>query len=79
MDGRVGREAAGGLLELPLAADPVAASRLVPGDRDVDEPLEEVALGRLGRPPFVLEDLVRVVVPAAPDELEPAFELRGEP
>ena len=79
MDGRVGREAAGSLLELPLAADPVAAPRLVPGDSDVDEPLEEVALGRLGRPPFVLEDLVRVVVPAAPDELEPAFELRGEP
>jgi hypothetical protein len=79
VDGRVGREATGSLLELPLAADPVAASRLVPGDGDVDEPLEEVALGRLGPPPFVLEDLVRVVVPAAPDELEPAFELRGEP
>jgi hypothetical protein len=37
----------------------------------VDEALEEVALGRRRRSPFVLEHLVRVVVPAAPDELEP--------
>jgi hypothetical protein len=37
----------------------------------VDEALEEVALGRRGRPPLVLEHLVRVVVPAVPDELEP--------
>jgi hypothetical protein len=40
----------------------------------VDEPLEEVALGLLGRSPFVFEHLVRVVVPAAPDELEPPRE-----
>jgi hypothetical protein len=71
MGGRVGGEATGGLLELALAADAVPAASLVPGDGDVDEPLEEVALGRLGRTPFVLEDLVRVVVPAVPDELEP--------
>jgi hypothetical protein len=56
--GSVRREAAGGLLELPLAADTVAAARLVPRDREVDEPLEEVALlGRRGAP-RVLELLV---------------------
>ena len=58
------------LLELPLAADPVAAAGLVPGDRDVDEALEEVLLGRLGRAPDVLERLVRLEVLAARDLLE---------
>jgi hypothetical protein len=54
----VGPEAAGGLLQLPFAADAVAAPGLVPGDREVDEPLEEVALlGRRGAP-RVLELLV---------------------
>jgi hypothetical protein len=43
---------------LPFAADAVAAPGLVPGDREVDEPLEEVALlGRRGAP-RVLELLV---------------------
>ena len=47
--GRVGPEPARRLLQLPLAADAVAAPGLVPGDRDVHEPLEEVALGRRRR------------------------------
>ena len=72
--GRVGPQAPRGLLELALAADAVAASGLVPGDGDVDEPLEEVALRRVGRSPGVLESLVGGEVLAAPDELEPALE-----
>jgi hypothetical protein len=35
------------LLELALAADAVAAPRLVPGDGDVYQALKEVLLGRL--------------------------------
>ena len=64
------------LLELTLAANLVAASGLVPGDDDVDEPLEEVLLGRLGGPPGVLERLVRGEVLAGAGELEPAGEVR---
>jgi hypothetical protein len=41
---RVRAEPAGRLLELALAADAVSAPGLVPGDGDVDESLEEVAL-----------------------------------
>ena len=66
---RVRPEPAGCLLQLPLAADPVSAAGLVPGDRDVDEPLEEIALGRLRRPPGGLELLVRLEVLAGPDQL----------
>src|SRR5919197_6412617 len=47
------------LLELPLAADAVAAPGLVPRDRNVDEPLIEVALLRRRRAPRQLELLVR--------------------
>ena len=56
--GGVGREAPARLLELAFAADPVAAPGLVPGDGDVHEPLEEIALGRLCRPPRVFQLLV---------------------
>jgi hypothetical protein len=75
MLGRVGPESPRGLFELPLAADAVPPARLVPGDSDVDEPLEEVAL--LGRrsAPGVLERLVRSEELAAPNQLEPAREL----
>ena len=51
-------QAPGRLLELPFAADAVAAAGLIPGDGHVDEPLVEVALLLLGRPPRVLELLV---------------------
>ena len=73
MPRRVGPEPARRLLELPLAADPPAATRLVPGDGDVDEPLEEVALGRIGGAPGELELLVRREPLAAAQELEPGF------
>jgi hypothetical protein len=72
----VGPEAAGGLLQLPLAPDAVAAPGLVPRDRDVDEPLEKVALLWRRRPPDVLERLVRLEVLAPADQVEPALELR---
>lgn len=65
-----------GLLELALAADGVPAARLVPGDGDVDEPLEEVPLGGLGGTPDVLEHLVRGEVLAGANQLEAALELR---
>jgi hypothetical protein len=65
-----------GLLELALAAHAVSSPRLVPGDRDVDEALEEVLLGRLGRPPRELELLVRGKELAGPNQLEPGVKRR---
>ena len=56
--GAVGREAPARLLELAFAADPVTAPGLVPGDCHVNEPLEEVAFGRLGGTPRVFQLLV---------------------
>jgi len=56
---RVPLEAPSCLVQLSLAADAVATAGLVPRDRDVHEPLEEVALVQLGRAPGVLEQLVR--------------------
>ena len=83
MRGRVGAEPPRGLLELPLAADGVPALGLVPGDGHVHEPLEEVAFGRLGGAPDVLEHLVRGEVLTGADELEAALQLglgvRGRP
>jgi hypothetical protein len=73
-----GREPARRLVELPLAARLVAAAGLVPGDDDVDEPLEEVLLVRAGRTPGVLERLVGGEVLACTGELEPAAEVRFE-
>ena len=69
-------ETPGGLLELPFAADLVAPPGLIPGDDDVDEPLEEVLLGGLGGAPGVLERLVRGEVLAGPGQVEPAGEVR---
>jgi hypothetical protein len=67
------------LRELALAAGPVAAPRLVPGDDDVDEALEEILLGGVGGPPRVLERLVRGEVLARTRELEAAVEVRRRP
>jgi hypothetical protein len=72
--GRVRPEPTRRLLQLPLAADPVAAAGLVPRDRDVHEALVEVALPPLGLAPDVLERLVRREVLAAADQVEPDLE-----
>jgi hypothetical protein len=69
--GRVPGEPAFRLRELPLAADEVAAFLLVPGDDDVHEPLEEVALVGVSGAPRVFEGLVRLEVAAGARMLEP--------
>lgn len=50
---------------------------MVPRDRDVDEPLEEVLFVRAGGSPGQLELLVRGEELAAPDQLEAV--LKGRP
>jgi hypothetical protein len=71
--GRVRAESACRLLELALATDLLPATGLIPGNRDVDEALQEISLGRLGSPPGVLELLVRLEVPAFANQLKPAL------
>lgn len=78
MGRRVGREAAARLLQLPFAPGPVAASGLVPGNRDVHEALEEVPLLRLGLPPGRLERLVGGEELPRADQPEPVLELSLE-
>jgi hypothetical protein len=63
------------LRELPLAADRPAAAGLVPGDRHVDEPLEEVPLLRGCGAPGELELLVRLEVAAGAEQREPGGEV----
>jgi hypothetical protein len=58
------------LLELTLAPRTIASAALVPGDREVNEALEKVALVRLGRPPSKLELLVRLEVLGAANQLQ---------
>ena len=79
MAGREREESPGCLFELALATGAVVAPGLVPGDNDVDEPLEEVLLGRIRGPPGVLERLVRLEVSAGAGEVEPALEVRRRP
>jgi len=74
MRGSVPAEPAFRLRQLTLAARPVPTPRVVPGDRDVHEPLEEVALLVGCEPPLVLELLVCVEVVTRPDQLDAAIE-----
>jgi hypothetical protein len=60
VDRRVRGEAGERLDALALARDRPPAGLLVRRHDDVDEPLEEVALGLLARAPRVLERLVRL-------------------
>ncbi len=79
MAGRERAEPPGRLLELALAAGAVVASGLVPGDDDVDEPLEEVFFGRVRCAPRVLERFVRLEVLAGARQSEAAVEVRRRP
>ena len=67
---RVRGEPPSRLLELPRAPDRVPATRLVPGDDDVDETLEEVPFLQRTCTPGQLELLVRLEVAAVAGELE---------
>ena len=75
---RVRPQAPRRLLELALASDTVSAAGLVPRDRDVDEPLEEVALFGRRCAPGVFENLVRREELTRADQIEPARELLRE-
>ena len=74
MRGRERAEPALRLLELALAADPVAPAGLVPGDDRVHEPLEEVALVRRRGTPGFLERLVCLEVAPGSCELDAGSE-----
>jgi hypothetical protein len=78
--GREAAQAACGLLQLPLAADPVPAAGLVPSDRDVDEALEEVTLVGTRGSPGVFELLVGGEELASANQVEATSKLvRGRP
>jgi hypothetical protein len=70
----VGRQPSARLLELAFAADPPAAAGLVPRDRDMHEPLQEVPLGRFGGTPGVFQFLVSGEELAGSNQLEAALE-----
>jgi hypothetical protein len=70
----IGGESALGLDELSLAAVAVSALGVEPRDRDVDEPLQEVALLRRRVPPLVFQLLVRLEVGTLTDQLQAAVE-----
>ena len=71
---RIRAEPPSRLLELALAADAVAPFCLVPGNGDVDEPLEKVPFCRRRGAPFVLELLVGGEVGAGADQPQPLFQ-----
>ena len=67
-------QAACSFLELPLAAGPVTATRMVPGDGDVYETLQEVPLRRRRLAPLVLQLLVRLEVGAGANQIAASLE-----
>ena len=71
---RIGRQPTASLLELAVAADPVAASRLVPRNGDVHETLEEVTLGGLRGAPGLFQLLVGREELAGPNQLQAPLE-----
>jgi hypothetical protein len=78
--GRERRESPRSFFELPLASHAVAAAGLIPGDGDVHEPLEEVALVCDRRTPRIFERFVRLEVLAGADQVEAVAEpLRRRP
>ena len=71
---RVRTEPARCFAELPLATGTVPAPRVVPGNGDVDEALQEVSLRLRRVPPLVLELLVRSEELAGGNQLEATVE-----
>ena len=67
-------ESARRLLQLALAPRPVAPTRVVPGDGDVDESLEEIAFGRRCVEPLFLELLMSFEVRLRADQVEAVLE-----
>src|SRR5437870_1659490 len=65
--------------QLALGADPPSPAGLVPGDGDVDEALEEVALVRRSCAPGRFELFVRGEVLAGTDQLDAFFKRGFEP
>jgi hypothetical protein len=65
-------EPPGCLVELARGCDRPASAGLIPRNGDVNEALVEVALGGVRGAPNDLELLVRLEVPAGPDQLETA-------
>ena len=74
MLGCVSRKPSNRLHELALASWLVAVVRMVPGDRYMDEALQEVPFGRGRLAPFVLEFLVCLEELSRPDQFEASFE-----
>jgi hypothetical protein len=73
---RIGLESADRFAELPFHCNRARATGLVPRDRDVNEPLEEVAfLCRRGAP-HLLENFVCGEILAGANQRDPARELR---
>ena len=76
MRGGIGPEPSSRLLELAFARLSAAGyPRVMPGNRDVNEALEEVTLRLFGGPPDVLQHLVRGEVFTATYQLEAVLEL----
>jgi hypothetical protein len=76
--GRVRPKAPLSLLQLARTPVAVPAAGLVPGHGDMHEPLKEVLLRRLGRPPDIFERLVRLEVFAAGDLPQPGPQPSGQ-
>ena len=72
-------ETPGRLLELPFGARPVAVRGVVPGDRHMDEPLQEVPLGLGCVTPLVLERLVSIEPPPGAHQLDSLLETHKAP
>src|SRR5262249_12232667 len=77
MERPVRLEPARSLLQLALATPAVAPARVLPGDGDMDQPPEELALRPRAIAPLRLRLLVRLQVGARADKMEAWFEPHG--
>ena len=79
MRGGVGTEPPRGLLQLARRTGLVAVRGVVPGDGDVHEPLQEVALRSRRLTPFLFERLVRVEPALGAHQLDSPLETHTRP